>query len=70
MAQRAKGFPQVRMRRGPGMDEPRPEKDEQAPAARSRRDERARAAAYLDLWQRHVSQAAVHGPEPPARPPE
>jgi hypothetical protein len=27
-----------------------------------RRDEAARARAYLDLWERHVSQSAVDGP--------
>ena len=30
--------------------------------------ERARAAAYLDLWERQVTRVALHGPEPPARP--
>jgi hypothetical protein len=34
-----------------------------------RRDPRALAAAYLDLWERHVTHAAVHGaPAPPPRP--
>jgi hypothetical protein len=27
-----------------------------------RPDERARAKAYLDLWERHVVQTALHGP--------
>jgi hypothetical protein len=35
---------------------------ETAPAVR--RDERARAKAYLDLWERHVVQTALHGPAP------
>jgi hypothetical protein len=35
--------------------------------------ERRAAAAYLDLWERHVVHAAVHGPVlavPPRRPSE
>jgi hypothetical protein len=32
-------------------------------------DERARARAYLDLWERHLSHAAVKGSAAPGRPP-
>jgi hypothetical protein len=32
-------------------------------------DERARARAYLDLWERHLSQAAVKGFAAQGRPP-
>lgn len=51
-----------------GVDDPsaRPEESREDQAGRdggaeSPIDERARAAAYLDLWERHVAQAAVHG---------
>jgi hypothetical protein len=37
------------------------ESEDGAPAP-PRRSERARAAAYLDLWERHVGRMAVHGP--------
>ena len=30
-----------------------------------RAEERARASAYLDLWERHVSLTATNGPAPP-----
>jgi hypothetical protein len=33
-----------------------------------RRDERARAKAYLDLWERHVVLTALNGPAPPPDP--
>jgi hypothetical protein len=33
-------------------------------AADKFRDERRRAAAYLDLWERHLSISAVHGEWP------
>jgi hypothetical protein len=32
-------------------------------------DERARARAYLDLWERHLVHAAVNGPVFQGRPP-
>jgi hypothetical protein len=32
-------------------------------------DERARARAYLDLWERHLVHAAVNGPVAQGRPP-
>jgi hypothetical protein len=36
-----------------------------APEERPRQpDQRALAAAYLDLWERHVTHAAIHGPMP------
>jgi hypothetical protein len=51
------------------MDEKRPEKETGAgtrrPAGEPERPERGtRAAAYLDLWERHVTHAAVYGPDP------
>lgn len=45
-------------------DAPRPEPARSAafpPGARSR--ERARARAYLDLWERHLVESALNGPE-------
>ena len=33
-----------------------------AEARRPARDEAARARAYLDLWERHLTQSAVDGP--------
>jgi hypothetical protein len=32
------------------------------PTGRPARDEAARARAYLDLWERHLTQSAVDGP--------
>jgi len=32
------------------------------------RDARARAHAYLDLWEKHVVQTALYGPVAPWRP--
>lgn len=32
------------------------------------RDARARAHAYLDLWEKHVVQTALHGPVAPWHP--
>jgi hypothetical protein len=67
MGKGEKDFPQVRMEGRPGTEGP--ERD--APPAAHTRDERTRAAAYLDLWERHLTQAAVSGPDPFAgRPPD
>jgi hypothetical protein len=42
-----------------------------AGARRTDRDEAARARAYLDLWERHLTKSAVDGPiETRLRPPE
>jgi hypothetical protein len=50
-------------------DEP-VEKARAADARPPSRDEAARARAYLDLWERHVTQSAVDGPILPRfRPP-
>lgn len=40
------------------------EREDRAAARRGSRDERARAAAYLDLWERHVGLTAVDGVVP------
>jgi hypothetical protein len=63
MGKGEKDFSQVRMEGRPA-GAADPERRE----ARAR-DERARAAAYLDLWERHLTQAAVSGPDPFARRP-
>ena len=34
----------------------------EAPLARPSSDAAARARAYLDLWERHLTEAAVSGP--------
>jgi hypothetical protein len=64
MGKGGKDFSQVRMERGPGDAE-----DLARRATRPEphvRDPRARAAAYLDLWERHLTQAAASGPDPSA----
>ena len=62
MTKGAKGFSQVRIGAAEAEDAP-------APAPAARRDERTRAAAYLDLWERQLTRLAVHGIEPPWWPP-
>lgn len=46
--------------------------DEEATDAAARdaleREARARARSYLDLWERHLVQTALHGPNLPWRP--
>ncbi len=52
------------------LDATEPDRLETAETRPRPRDARAQAAAYLDLWERHVGQTAVHGPPPgpaPAR---
>jgi hypothetical protein len=44
------------------MDRTKQRAETDAPEARP--DERARARAYLDLWERHVVQTALNGPPP------
>ena len=50
------------------MDASGPDEEERrartAPPRPPRTPERARAAAYLDLWERHVGQAAIQAPGP------
>jgi hypothetical protein len=60
MRKGAKVFSQVRIAAAEAED---------APEASPRRDERARAAAYLDLWERKLTRLAVHGLDPARRPP-
>jgi hypothetical protein len=44
--------------------------DAGADARKPARDEAARARAYLDLWERHLTQSAVDGPiQAGSRPP-
>jgi hypothetical protein len=43
-------------------------KTEAAPAEAPAASERARAHAYLDLWERHVVHVALFGPAPAAAP--
>jgi hypothetical protein len=48
------------------------ERAERVPAAKAEpsrppRDEAARARAYLDLWERHLTQSAIDGPIQPGR---
>jgi hypothetical protein len=60
MTKGAKVFSQVRIAAAEAED---------AAVGAPRRDERARAAAYLDLWERQLTRLAVHGCDPPWRPP-
>ncbi len=43
------------------------EPDKAETTAGRTRDSAARARAYLDLWEQHVVQMALHGPDSPWR---